>query len=131
MIDSMVYLKSRKHIKSFGGIVMSSLNQMLKVYVPTTVNVNQQVVDNSLQVEHVAGLLSQLCGGATAQEVEGFYKSDSGELVKEKITIVYSYTTFWNRLKIRRQLVEIANWLKKEMSQESIAVEINQKREFF
>ena len=112
MIDSMVYLKSRKHIKSFGGALMK-LNQMLKVYVPTTVNVNQQVVDIAEQVQHVAGILSQLCGGATAQEVEGFYKSDSGELVKEKITIVYSYTTFWNRLKIRKQLVEIANWLKK------------------
>jgi len=105
------------------------LNQKLTVYVPSTIGMEN--IDNQEHVEHVATILSQLCGGATAIPVNGYYMSASGNLIKENTVQVFAYTSFWNLRKIRKNIQELANWIKLEMSQESVALEINGKMEFF
>lgn len=107
-----------------------TLNKKITFYVPSTMN-GTESIDNSLQVEHVADMLCQLCGGATSIPVNGYYKMETGEIVKENTVQVFAYTSFWNLRKIRKNIQELANWIKLEMMQESVALEINGKMEFF
>jgi len=65
-------------------------------------------------------------GGATALPVNGYWKDlETGELVKEKTVQVFAYTSFWNRIKNRKKIMEIVKWMKTTMFQQSIALEIN------
>ena len=106
------------------------MNQKITLYVPATIG--NESVDNKEQVEHVAELLSKMFGGATALPVNGYWvDTDTGELIKENTVQVYAFTTFWNRVKFRKKVQEIANWLKLEMKQQSVLLEINGNVKFF
>ena len=106
------------------------MNQKITLYVPATIG--NEHIDNTKHVEHVADVLSQLFGGATALPVNGYWKdTETGELVKENTVQVYAFTTFWNRIKFKKKVEEIANWIKKEMNQQSVLLEVNGNVKFF
>lgn len=100
------------------------LSCKVTVYVPATVNVNQEI-DNAAQVERVARLLSQSFGGATASPVNGYWVADDGSLVKEKTVAVYAYCSTEQAEIYLDSVVEMCVALKKEMNQEAIALEYN------
>ena len=100
------------------------LSSKLTVYVPATNNVNEEI-DNSVYVDKVAKLLSECFGGSTSSAALGYWASHSAGLVKEKTTIVFAYCSeadLNNNLDI---IIEACENLKAELSQESIAMELN------
>lgn len=99
----------------------------ISVYVPTTVDVST-VVDTSEYRESCLRLLSLLFGGATQTNAIGAWLSDSGEIVTENVTIVYSNTDsdiVNPDSDDRVQVFKFAEYLKLALNQESVAVEIN------
>lgn len=96
------------------------------VYVPGTVGVDSADNDAAARmVEHVAGRLSELFGGATATDAAGFWMSDAVGLVSEFVRIVYSNTTPEALDAAAPEILAIAEHVKSEMRQEAVSVEIN------
>ena len=100
------------------------LNCKFAVYVPSTINVNESV-DNSKYLNYVLKELSILFGGATSTPARGAWVTESGETVIEKIDIVYSYCTSEQANSHFNKVIEICEYLKKELSQEAITLEYN------
>ena len=100
------------------------LSCSVKIYVPSTINVNenfdsQEWVDRSLQ------LLSSEFGGSTASKALGAWVSSKGELVKENVTMVFSYA---NQAQLESSIEKIYDFclqMKMNLSQEQIALEVN------
>lgn len=103
---------------------MIPLRSKITVYVPSTVNVNEEI-DNSAQVERVARLLSNAFGGATASPVAGYWVADDNSLVKEKTVMVFAYCDTAAAEKYIDDVVALCYELKQEMKQEAIALEYN------
>ena len=100
------------------------MNQKITFYVPATVG--DKIVDNSQQVSHVADELCKMFGGATSIPVKGYWKDlESGEIVEENTVQVFAFTTLWKRLTFRQKIRNLAKWIKVEMFQQSVALEIN------
>ena len=97
------------------------MNNHIALYVPSTSNVDRPV-DTAKYVNLVAKLFSVWFGGATIESVQGCYLSDSGKLVSEPITRVFSFVeTLDDQTKAR--VTGVANLIKARLSQESVAVE--------
>ena len=94
------------------------------IYVPATINVNEQI-DNSEYVERVIKQLATMFGGATASQAVGGWVCESGEVVLENTTIVYSFCTEKDLQERISDVLSICNELKLELSQEAISLEIN------
>ena len=73
------------------------LNQFVGIYVPSTNHIKHGDSNVLTDKEHlaivqrVAGEFSLIFGGATTTPAIGYWKSETGELVAEKITVVKSY----------------------------------------
>lgn len=109
--------------------IQAKINPFLQVFtlahevviiVPSTVNAIESV-DNTLQVNHVAGELSKLFGGATITSGQGCWNSDKEGLIKESVTLVSSSCEVVNF----EAVYNLAIWLKESMTQEAIAVKID------
>lgn len=100
------------------------LSSRLSIYVPQTVNVNEYI-DNTKYVNDTLTILSKYFGGATASQAKGSWLTSNGELVIESTTIVFAYC---NTRQLEESFDKIHDYiqrLKKEMSQEAIAIELN------
>ena len=100
------------------------LSCSVRVYVPSTINVNQSF-DNEQVVNSTLELLSSEFGGATASKAVGGWMSLNGELVKENVTIVFSYATSQQLENSIDKIYDYCLALKSSLSQEAIALEIN------
>lgn len=101
-----------------------ALRHKITVYVPATVDVDK-AVDNTAQVDAAAALLSGLFGGATSSPAVGYWLTASGELVKEKTTIVFAFAAEEALEGGIEKVVKFCDNLKAEMAQEAIALEID------
>lgn len=101
-----------------------ALRHKITVYVPATVDVDK-AVDNSAQVDAAAALLSGLFGGATSSPAVGYWLTSSGQLVKEKTTVVFAFAAEKALEDGAAQVVDFCRNLKEEMRQEAIALEID------
>ena len=99
------------------------LTHVVKIIIPSTVNVNQSI-DTSAYVDEVAALLSDLNGGATITDGNGCWLSPVEGLVKEPVKIVSSACEELTE-KLLVKLYEYAVKVKVELSQEAVAVEID------
>ena len=106
-----------------------SLDHNIKLYIPSTNDVNK-AVDNSEQVDKVLTLFSKMFGGATSYNAVGAWQSDTKGLIKEKVKIVQSYATAEQVEQYIDKVIEYAETLKKEMSQEAISLEYDNKLYF-
>ena len=100
------------------------LDRKICLYIPATFDTNKSA-DNSAQVDNAAALLSGLFGGATIQPGAGCWMSDSCGLVKEDTTLVYAFCDDAGLDAGLDAVLDFAEKLKREMAQESVAVEIN------
>lgn len=100
------------------------LDSKVAIYVPSTLNVNEQT-DNTEQVLQIIRKLSQLFGGATASDAVGGWVAENGQTVIEQVKIVYSFCTSDQLKENFCEILQICEDLKNEMSQEAITLEIN------
>ena len=103
---------------------MIPLKSKITVYVPATVNVNEEI-DNTPFVERVARTLSNAFGGATATQAAGYWVANNGDLIAERTTMVFAYCDTADAEKYIDDIVSMCVELKHEMGQEAIALEYN------
>jgi hypothetical protein len=104
------------------------LEDVVKIYVPSTYNVDQPI-DNTPYVNKSLEEFSKMFGGATAIDGTGSWLSDDDQLITENVTIVYSFAEDLDKKKINR-VVAYAKSLKEEMKQSSVSLEVNGKMYF-
>ncbi|MBM7587989.1 hypothetical protein JOC86_004564 [Bacillus pakistanensis] len=104
------------------------LEETVKIYVPSTYDMDEPI-DNTPYVNETLAKFSEMFGGATAIDGTGSWLSDDNELVKEKVTIVYSFAEDLNKKNLK-EVVNYARYLKKEMKQSSVSIEVNGKMFF-
>lgn len=111
-------MKNKKLINMF------KLSSKVTIYVPSTKDINIQV-DTSEWVEATATLLSNCFGGATSTKALGYWTSPQAGLVKEKSTMVFAYCSDNDLQEHIEDVIELCETMKKELSQDAIALEIN------
>ena len=100
------------------------LSSKVAIYVPSTLNVTESV-DNSEKVNDTLTFLSKLFGGATKTDAVGSWLCASGELVKERVCVVYAYCNSDQLNASASTVINFCEQLKKDMGQETISLEIN------
>lgn len=108
---------------------MDSLATKVAIYVPSTIDIDNPV-NNSDMVEKTAIFLSDLFGGCTAFEASGFWIDSNKKLIKESPVVVYAYTTAAKAQEAETKIIEYVQEMKKEMQQECISVEYNNRLYF-
>jgi hypothetical protein len=104
------------------------LEDTVKIYVPSTYDMDEPI-DNTPYVDETLTKFSEMFGGATAIDGTGSWLSDDNQLVKEKVTIVYSFAENLNKKNLK-EVVDYARYLKEEMKQSSVSIEVNGKMFF-
>lgn len=99
------------------------LSSKLTVYIPATFDVDKPI-DSQPHIDKCAALLSDCFGGATSTPALGYWTSAKG-LVKEETTLVFAYCSDENLKKHMDSVVDFCESLKRELKQESIALELN------
>ena len=104
---------------------MFKLSSKITVYVPATINVNEQI-DNTPYVDRLASLLSKCFGGSTSTPALGYWMdTNNNELIKEKTTMVFAYCKDQDLEKHIDTIIIACENLKTELNQQAIAMEIN------
>jgi CRP-like cAMP-binding protein len=101
-----------------------SLNHAVALFVPSTMDVDQQV-DNSGQVRATLSFLGNLFGGATSSSAEGAWRSEESGLVTEQVTIV---RTFVSKKALDTHLDDVIHFatdMKRDMKQEAVAISVD------
>jgi len=96
----------------------------VRIYVPSTTAATQ-TTDTSAIVDETLDFLSSRFGGATSYTALGCWKSPEHGLIKEMVTICESHTDSRGLEANVEAVVERAEALKVELSQEAIAIEVN------
>lgn len=107
----------------------SGLQCNVSLYIPATINVREWLRDNEKYINQAAKLFSDLFGGATAYQTRGYYKDSTGSIVKESVVVIKSYTDELTREQLE-SIRELAEYIREELSQECVSVEINDRLYF-
>ena len=108
---------------------MDSLATKVAIYVPSTIDIDKPV-NNSEWIEKTAVFFSDLFGGCTACDVSGYWITHEKQLIREKPVIIYSFTTEEKAQEAETKIIEYVQEMKKEMRQECISVEYNNRLYF-
>ena len=103
---------------------MFKLSSKVTIYIPSTKNINEQV-DTTQQINQCATLLSNCFGGATSTPALGYWTSPTAGLVKENTTMIFAYAGEKDLQDNIEKVVDYCVKLKAELTQDSIALEIN------
>ena len=101
-----------------------SLNHTVALFVPSTMDVDQQT-DNSSQVQETLSFLGHLFGGATSSNAEGAWRSEDTSLVTEQVTIVRTFVSKKSLDKHLDDVFDFASGLKRDMKQEAVAISVD------
>jgi len=105
------------------------LNHKISIYVPSTININE-TIDNSEYINETASRLTAVCGGATITSALGFWHSETVGNVTEKVNIIFAYVNNESFEKAIKETLSIANYLKSNLKQDAISLEIDNKMYF-
>ena len=105
------------------------MDNKVSIYVPSTVNVNQRI-NNNKQVLSIIKQMSLLFGGATSYKCTGGWVADNGDIVTERVNIVYSFCDKKSLQDNLSKVINICQQIKKDMQQEAVTLEINGKATF-
>ena len=105
------------------------LEANVKIYIPGTIEINK-TFDNSSFVNDTLKLLSEYFGGSTSFAAVGCWISQNNGLIKENVTICESYCKEIDLKNHIDAIIEYCENLKKELLQENISLEINNKLYF-
>lgn len=103
---------------------MFKLSQKITVYIPATINIDQEI-DNTEYVNRAATLLSECFGGATSCQAVGYWVSPEVGLVKENTTQVFAYAADEDLKKHLDKVVNFCMEIKEELKQDAVALELN------
>lgn len=106
-----------------------SLDHNIKIYIPSTKDVSEQI-DNSEYIKQALELFGASFGGATSYDAVGAWLSQEKGLVTEGVKIVESYATREAVEEHLGSVIVFANKLKKELTQEAISIEYDNKLYF-
>lgn len=102
--------------------------ERVAIYVPSTTDVNKAAAEEAAKMAgYTAEQLSKLFGGATATNAAGYWLSDNAGLVAEDVKIIYANVTEKELDEHAEEVLELAEFIKKEMKQEGILIEISGK----
>lgn len=101
-----------------------SLTHTIGIFIPSTVNVDQPI-DNGSQVQEALTFLGTTFGGATRNEAEGAWSSQTTGLVVEQVTIVRSFVSEKALQQKLDEVIIFVRGLKKSMNQEAMAVDVD------
>lgn len=101
-----------------------SLNHKVKIYVPSTVNVEEKI-DNDWFSKDCLQFLGKVFNGATSYHAFGSWLTAKGDLVYERITICESFCNEESLSSNIEKIYDYCRTLKVNMSQEAIALEID------
>lgn len=121
-----IYERPESHLtKAYQEIYRRlSLNHSLAIFVPSTMDVSQEV-DNRSQVRHTLSFLGDIFGGATSSHADGVWRSEESGLVTEQVTIVSTFVSKKALDKHLNDVLEYASDLKKTMKQEAVAISVD------
>lgn len=100
------------------------LNCKFAVYVPSTINVNE-ISSNDEVLNQVLRRMSTLFGGATTTPAKGAWVCEDGSTIVEAVDIVYSFCTSEQAINHFNDVLEVCEYIKKEMNQEAVTLEYN------
>lgn len=100
------------------------LSSQVKIYVPSTTNVTNSF-DSTEWINRTLDLLSKNFGGSTATSALGAWITNTGNLIKESVTIVFAYCKQEQLEKNIEKIYDFCLSMKNELKQESIAIEVN------
>lgn len=99
------------------------LKEKIEIIVPGTTDA-EKAADTSFYVDQALKILSEQFGGATAVKASGAYVSDQIGLIKEDVTKVYAFADKMTPESLA-VVLDFADRMKSELSQECIGLEIN------
>lgn len=104
-----------------------TLNNVIKLYIPSNIKgiVNKELQE--LYTNKAIELLSLKYGGATLNNTIGAWLDNNNNIVKEDITVVYSYM---EDTIISKEIIEFMEALKNDMQQDAVTIEFNQSMTF-
>ena len=105
------------------------LESNVKIYIPGTIDINT-ISDNTKHVNNTLKLLSDYFGGSTSYQAIGCWNSVNSGLIKENVTICESYCKESDLKKHIKNIISYCEDLKKELTQENISLEVNNKLYF-
>lgn len=106
-----------------------TLDNNIKIYVPSTFDIDNKI-DNKNQVNKTLKELSNLFGGSTSYKAIGTFISSNKKLIKENVTICESFCTKKDFKKSLDNVIDYCENLKKDMKQEAVSLEVNNKLYF-
>lgn len=98
---------------------MITLRNKIAFYVPATYG---NLLERSLDI---AERFANLFGGSTITDATGLYTLETGEVVTEKVKIVYAYTNNDTLDANREAIIDLAIESRDAWQQESIALELD------
>jgi hypothetical protein len=101
-------------------------SNQLAIFIPTTYDVNIEI-DTTRYIDQTLTFLGERFGGATMEEAKGIWNSEEIGLVGEKLYKVHTYVTSKDLKNHLDEVVEYLKFMKDELRQEAMALEINQK----
>ena len=106
-----------------------TLSHKVTVYVPATKNDEAGAfpIDNTEYVNQIAEILSNTFGGATSTDAIGYWVSNIRGLEKENTRLVFAYAESLEKIDI---VIDWCEWLKDELKQDAIALEIDNQMYF-
>lgn len=106
-----------------------TLSHKVTVYVPATKNDENGThpIDNGIFVNQIAEILSNAFGGATSTDAIGYWASDKRGLERENTRLVFAYAENLEKIDT---VIDWCEWLKDELKQDNIALEIDNQMYF-
>lgn len=106
------------------------LDDVVKIYIPST-NGGEPISkeEHEKWVDNAMTTFSKMFGGATAVDGNGAWVDEDDNLIKEDITIVYSFAQKLNNSNID-DVVNYAKEIKETLHQSSVSIEVNGKMYF-
>jgi hypothetical protein len=110
--------------------VIEIMTNRIEIYVPSTINsegITKKQTEKEFQKETLKtiGLFSSLFGGATYDAANGAWIMQNGNLVTEKVNIVYSFCGPISLKQHFKQILKEANRIKTDLGQEAVTVVVN------
>lgn len=120
--------KIPKKIEEVTEILVDRLekDRQISIYIPTTLDVNH-VVDTSIYVKRSMEILGRLFGGATSKIADGVWNSSKVGLVSEKVYIITAYASAGSINLYLSEVIDFVKSVKVELSQEAMAIELDNK----